>query len=124
MFQSVASRIKICQGSPPSPNRAWLRTCAEEKDDMNDMLPLSGIRVLDWTRLLPGPVCTQLLSDFGADVIKIEQRGIGDPSRHNAPKYKKDSVYFHSVNSGKRGLTIDLAMPGARGVTERLIANC
>jgi CoA:oxalate CoA-transferase len=90
----------------------------------DDKLPLSGIRVLDWSRLLPGPVCTQLLADFGADVIKVEQRGIGDPSRHNAPKYRKNSVYFHNVNSGKRGLTVDLAAPGARALTDRLIKGC
>jgi crotonobetainyl-CoA:carnitine CoA-transferase CaiB-like acyl-CoA transferase len=88
------------------------------------MLPLSGVRVLDWTRLLPGPWCTQLLSDLGADVIKVEQRGIGDASRHNAPKYQNNSVYFHNVNGGKRGITIDLASPNARPMTERLIGSC
>ena len=86
-------------------------------------LPLAGIRVLDWTRLLPGPWCSQLLGDFGADVIKVEQRDIGDPSRHNPPSYRSDSVYFHSVNGNKRSLTIDLKAPGARAFTARLIAR-
>lgn len=87
-------------------------------------LPLDGVRILDWTRLLPGPWCTQLLSDLGANVIKVEQREVGDASRHNAPKYKKNSVYFHNVNGGKRSLTVDLTSPNARPMTERLIRNC
>src|ERR1700693_6242783 len=86
-------------------------------------LPLAGIRVLDWTRLLPGPWCSQFLGDLGADVIKVEQREIGDPSRHNAPSYREGSVYFHSVNGNKKSLTIDLKSPGARAMTARLIAG-
>jgi crotonobetainyl-CoA:carnitine CoA-transferase CaiB-like acyl-CoA transferase len=84
-------------------------------------LPLAGIRVLDWTRLLPGPWCSQMLSDLGAEVIKVEHRGVGDVSRHNAPSYRKDSVYFHGVNGGKKSLTIDLTAPRARELTRRLI---
>ncbi len=87
----------------------------------DNLLPLHGVRILDWTRLLPGPWCTQFLADLGADVIKVEQRGVGDPSRYNAPKYRRNSVYFHNVNGGKRSLTIDLASPKARDMTDRLI---
>ncbi len=86
-------------------------------------LPLAGIRVLDWTRLLPGPWCSQFLGDLGADVVKVEQRDIVDPSRHNAPSYREGSVYFHSVNGNKKSLTIDLKAPGARALTARLIAS-
>jgi crotonobetainyl-CoA:carnitine CoA-transferase CaiB-like acyl-CoA transferase len=85
-------------------------------------LPLAGVRVLDWTRLLPGPWCSQMLGDLGAEVIKVEQRSVGDPSRHNAPSYRTGSVYFHSVNGNKQSLTIDLKAPGARALTDRLIA--
>jgi crotonobetainyl-CoA:carnitine CoA-transferase CaiB-like acyl-CoA transferase len=85
-------------------------------------LPLAGIRVLDWSRLLPGPWCSQMLGDLGAEVIKVEQRGAGDPSRHNAPRYCDGSVYFHSVNGNKQSLTIDLKAPGARALTNRLIS--
>ena len=84
-------------------------------------LPLAGIRVLDWSRLLPGPWCSQMLGDLGAEVIKVEQRGAGDPSRHNAPRYRDGSVYFHGVNGNKQSLTIDLKAPGARALTNRLI---
>lgn len=86
-----------------------------------DLLPLAGIRVLDWTRLLPGPWCSQMLGDLGAEVIKVEHRGVGDVSRHNAPSYKQDSVYFHGVNGGKKSFTIDLTAPRAGEVTRRLI---
>ena len=90
---------------------------------MTDNLPLSGIRVLDWTRLLPGPWCSQMLGDLGAEVIKVEHRGHGDPSRHNPPAYREGSVYFHSVNAGKESITIDLNAPGARAFSDRLIAG-
>ena len=82
------------------------------KDDVK--LPLTGIRVLDWTRLLPGPWCSQMLAHLGAEVIKVEHRGIGDPSRHNLPTYRKGSVYFHSVNGSKENITNDLNASGAR----------
>jgi CoA:oxalate CoA-transferase len=88
----------------------------------NEKLPLAGIRVLDWSRLLPGPWCSQMLGDLGAEVIKVEQRGAGDPSRHNAPRYRDGSVYFHSVNGNKQSLTIDLKAPGARALTNCLIS--
>jgi crotonobetainyl-CoA:carnitine CoA-transferase CaiB-like acyl-CoA transferase len=87
----------------------------------DDKLPLTGVRVLDWTRMLPGPWCSQMMSDLGAEVIKVEHRGVGDPSRHNPPTYRNGSVYFHSVNSGKESITIDLNAPDARTLTDRLV---
>ncbi|MCG8505438.1 MAG: CoA transferase, partial [Sphingomonadales bacterium] len=59
--------------------------------------PLAGIRVADFSRLLPGPWAANLLGSLGADVIKVEAPGTGDPSRHNPPFYTTDSVYFDSV---------------------------
>jgi CoA:oxalate CoA-transferase len=84
------------------------------------VLPLAGVRIADFSRLLPGPWCSQLLGDFGADVIKVEQPGIGDYSRHNPPAYKEGSVYFHSVNGNKRSLALDLAKPEGLAVAQRL----
>lgn len=84
-------------------------------------LPLEGATVLDLSRHLPGPWCTQYLADFGATVIKVEHLSVGDPSRYNPPRYKRDSVYFHAVNSGKRSMSIDLSRAGSEEVKQRLL---
>jgi crotonobetainyl-CoA:carnitine CoA-transferase CaiB-like acyl-CoA transferase len=84
-------------------------------------LPLKSIRVIDFSRLLPGPWATQLLGELGADVIKVEQPGIGDPSRFNYPRYRKNSVYFNVVNGNKRSIAIDLTKPEGRSVAHRLL---
>lgn len=70
--------------------------------------PLEGLRVLDLTRLLPGPYCSLLLADFGADVIKVEEPKLGDYARWNEPKIAGQSVMFHSLNRNKRSMTLDL----------------
>ncbi len=85
-------------------------------------LPLAGIKVADFSRLLPGPWCAQMLSDLGAEVVKVE-RPDGDPSRHNAPLYRQESVYFCSVNGGKQSLALDLSDPADRAEAHRLIAE-
>jgi succinate--hydroxymethylglutarate CoA-transferase len=77
---------------------------------------LNGLRVLDVTRILAGPFCTQIFADYGADVVKVEQRGVGDDTRHwkvkgEAASWKTDtpiSYYFASVNRNKRSITLDL----------------
>ena len=84
---------------------------------------LSGITVADFSRLLPGPWCAQLLADFGAEVIKVEQPGVGDHSRHNPPSHAESSVYYNSVNSNKRGIALDLSRPAGREVAHRLFAK-
>lgn len=71
-------------------------------------LPLDGIRVLDLTRLLPGPYCTLLLADFGADVIKVEDPESGDYARWYEPKIGDQSAIFLSLNRNKRSITLDL----------------
>ncbi|MEP9380470.1 CoA transferase [Aquabacter sp. CN5-332] len=88
----------------------------------SEKLPLAGIKVADFSRLLPGPWCTQMLGDLGAEVIKVE-RPDGDPSRHNAPLYNRESVYFCSVNGGKQSLALDLSKPDHRTEAHRLIAD-
>ena len=79
------------------------------------MQPLSGIRILDLTRLLPGPWGTMLLADLGADVVKIEHPDGGDNARHAQPRYEtpqgSESVYFCNVNRNKRSVTLDLKDP-------------
>jgi CoA:oxalate CoA-transferase len=86
-------------------------------------LPLQGVRIVDFSRLLPGPWATQMLGGLGADVIKVEQPGIGDPSRHNHPRFKKHSVYFNVANANKRSITLDLAQPAGRDIAHRLLRD-
>ena len=87
-------------------------------------LPLSGIKIVDFSRLLPGPWATQMLAELGAEVYKVEEPEIGDPSRHSYPRYKQNSVYFHATNGSKKSITIDLREPSGKEVAKRLIANC
>ena len=70
--------------------------------------PLDGITVLDLSRLLPGPMCTMHLADLGADVIKIEDRKVGDYARLAPPYQKTTSKLFLSINRNKRSLTLDI----------------
>jgi crotonobetainyl-CoA:carnitine CoA-transferase CaiB-like acyl-CoA transferase len=77
------------------------------------MQPLAGIRVLDFSTLLPGPLATLVLAEAGADVIKIERPATGDEMRTYAPKLGTDSVNFALLNRGKRSIAIDLKAPQA-----------
>lgn len=72
------------------------------------MQPLSGVRVLDFSTLLPGPLCTLMLAEAGADVIKIERPGMGDEMRTYEPKLGTDSVNFAMLNRGKRSIALNL----------------
>src|SRR4029450_8744545 len=72
------------------------------------MLPLSGIRVLDFSTLLPGPLATLLLAEAGAEVIKIERPGRGGEMGSYTPKFGAGSVNFALLNRGKRSIAIDL----------------
>jgi alpha-methylacyl-CoA racemase len=75
---------------------------------------LAGVRILDFTRLLPGPYATQLMADLGAEVIKVEQVGMGDNMRYYPPYFEGDkskdrlSALFVCVNHGKKSITLDL----------------
>lgn len=71
-------------------------------------LPLEGVRVLDVTRMFAGPYCGMILADLGADVIKIEEPPVGDPTRRNIPVQDGESTYYMAVNRGKRSIVLDL----------------
>lgn len=85
--------------------------------------PLHGVRVLDLTRVLAGPFCTTLLWELGADVLKIERPGHGDDTRAFPPFINGESVYFASINRGKRSLALDLHDTGDRVIFEDLLAK-
>ena len=82
---------------------------------------LDGLLVLDLTRLLPGPFCTMLLADLGADVIKVEEPNGGDPARHYAPFQGDTGSLFLLLNRNKRSLTLDLKSPPEREVLLRMV---
>ena len=92
--------------------------------------PLHGVRVLDLTRILAGPFCTQMLGDLGAEVIKIERPGNGDDTRKFAPPFLLDeqgtptseSVYFLSTNRNKKSVVVDLTKPAGQKLIRRLMA--
>jgi formyl-CoA transferase/CoA:oxalate CoA-transferase len=86
------------------------------------MSPLSGLTVVDLTRVLSGPYCTMLLADMGARVIKIEQPGRGDDTRAWGPPFVEgESAYFLSINRNKESLTLDLKHPQARPLLDSLL---
>lgn len=88
-----------------------------------DELPLKGIKVLDLTRMLAGPFGTLILADLGADVIKIEEPRIGDPTRRNIPMVGSESTYFMAVNRGKRSITLDLKSAEGKAQFVRLVRD-
>ena len=85
-------------------------------------MPLTGVRVLDLTRVLSGPFCSALLGDMGADVVKVEAPE-GDSVRGQGAKKDGLSWYFAQFNRNKRGIVLDLRKPEAREVLARLIAR-
>jgi len=91
--------------------------------DSAQELPLTGLKVVDFSRLLPGPWTTQTLADMGADVVKVEQPEVGDYGRFNPPNYQTLGVYFNSVNRNKRSIALALTNPHAREAVLRLIGQ-
>ena len=89
-----------------------------------DDLPLSGLRILDLSRVLAGPLATQILGDLGADVVKIERPEDGDDTRHWGPPFVgNDAAYYLSLNRNKRSVTADLKMQEGIDAIRRLAAG-
>ena len=105
-----------------------LSVCAENAA----MNSLDGIRVLDLSRVLAGPWCTQTLADLGADVIKIERPGSGDDTRGWGPPFLKDAqgldtaeaAYYLGANRNKRSLTCDISQPAGQALVRDLVPLC
>ncbi len=99
---------------------------------MESMNSLDGIRVLDLSRVLAGPWCTQTLADLGADVIKIERPGTGDDTRTWGPPFLKDAqgqdtaeaAYYLGANRNKRSVTCDIAKPEGQALIRELVQHC
>ena len=96
------------------------------------MNSLNGIRILDLSRVLAGPWCTQTLADLGADVIKIERPGMGDDTRTWGPPFLKDdagaetqeAAYYLGTNRNKRSVTCDIAQPAGQALIRELVTHC
>jgi len=94
--------------------------------------PLKGIRVLDLSRILAGPYCTQLLGDYGADVIKVERPGSGDDTRAWGPPYvtgedgspSRESAYYLAANRNKRSIELDISTPEGAETVRQLAGKC
>ncbi len=92
---------------------------------------LAGIKVLDLSRVLAGPWCTQMLADLGADVVKVERPAAGDDTRHWGPPFLKDDAgndtreasYFTACNRNKRSITVDMAHPEGQALLRRMAAE-
>src|SRR5471032_3091905 len=85
--------------------------------------PLSGILVVDLSRILAGPYCTLLMAEMGAQVIKVESPKGGDDARAYGPFIKGKSTYFASVNRGKQSIALDLKADDDRAIFDRLLAK-
>src|SRR5262245_60104072 len=85
--------------------------------------PLQGVRILDLSRVLAGPMATMTLGDLGADVIKVERTGIGDESRGWGPPFdaRGESAYYLSINRNKHSLALNLDSPADVGVLKGLV---
>lgn len=87
------------------------------------MKPLTDVKVIDFTTLLPGPMATLILAEAGAEVVKVERPGTGDGMRGYDPKINGDSLYFGLLNRNKRSVVLDLKDPAARDLLRPLIAE-
>lgn len=92
---------------------------------MDDVIgPLTGIRVLDLSRVLAGPYCTMVFGDLGADIIKVERPGSGDDTRAWGPPWAGgESAYYLSANRNKRSITLDIKQPEAQQIIRDLAAQ-
>jgi crotonobetainyl-CoA:carnitine CoA-transferase CaiB-like acyl-CoA transferase len=92
---------------------------------MNGALPLAGVRVLDLSRVLAGPLCAQVLGDFGAEVIKVEHPKRGDDTRDWGLRVgKTETAYFNSMNRNKRSVTVDLQTAEGQRLVRELARQC
>src|SRR6185369_6265959 len=126
-----AAKMVYPQGARPRPNlsarAAAPRSSSPEEIDMS-ALPLSGIKILDLTRVLAGPLSAQMLGDLGAEVIKIERPGTGDDARAFGPPYLTDpdgkannnNSFYLCANRNKKSVTVNIAKPEGQAIIREL----
>ncbi len=100
-----------------------MRADLSEKPDHESSPPLRGFRILDLTRLLPGGYATLLLADLGAEIIKVEEPGIGDYIRYLPPTVDGESIYFHLINRNKKSVSLNLKDVRGVQIFKRLAAH-
>jgi CoA:oxalate CoA-transferase len=94
---------------------------SDNKTTIPKQAPLSGVTVLDFSRVLSGPYCTMILADLGARVIKVERVGTGDDTRAFGPFIDHESAYFMCFNRGKESIALDFKIPRDREILDRLL---
>ncbi len=107
-------------------------TTETEKTSVENTGPLEGIRIMDLTRILAGPTCTQLLGDLGADIIKVEKPVDGDDTRSWGPPYlqgkdgqdTRESAYYMASNRNKRSIAVDIANPDGVALIKSMLSKC
>lgn len=116
-IQTFFPRLQTCQRK--------LTTFVNEQQDECSPKPLTGVKVLDLTRVLAGPFSTMILGDLGADVIKVERPGAGDDTRAWGPPFVGDeSAYFLSVNRNKKSIAVNLKDPRGAKIVRELAEVC
>ncbi|OAP59026.1 hypothetical protein AYL99_06323 [Fonsecaea erecta] len=134
----LANNTAALSSSSSSSSSSWVQiphrplstfTPGNNNKPPNRRLPLEGLKILDLTRVLAGPFCTQILADYGASVLKVEQPGVGDETRqwrthHEAQKWKDQhrlmSLYFAAVNRNKKSVTVNFKDARGREIVARL----
>ncbi|MGM9473372.1 CaiB/BaiF CoA transferase family protein [Pseudarthrobacter sp. YS3] len=112
----MSTIIEKFEGTTAAPATAEERTTVP--------LPLDGIKIVDFTQVFMGPSCTQLLGDYGADIVKVERPGAGDISRNSFPdKDGQDNPIFLSINRNKRSISVDTRTEEGRNVLHVLLAD-
>ncbi len=118
-----APRYRAPRQAPGWPAPVDRGPAAEPDGPRRAPRPLAGVRVVDLTRMAAGPFCTEMLADLGADVVKVEEPKIGDPTRRNVPAIGGLSSYFLAFNRGKRSVSVDMKTREGRSTVLDLLAT-
>src|ERR1700738_5079129 len=130
-MQCLAPENSVSAGSHGA-GTCFRATPKIQEETFMSALPLTGIKILDLTRVLAGPLSAQMLADLGAEVIKIERPGGGDDARAFGPPYLVDpegkennnNAFYFCANRNKKSVTVDLAKPEGQEIIRELAKSC